>query len=112
MSHLAKIDQTMQNDRTESDMFSFKLTQIPSQSQGADDQAEEDIPSKSMPSTNLSDNIYDTIQDVETFLQLQRVCLIKNVSQEISEEQRREVLNSFFDVLQRKTRNLSRLIQT
>lgn len=30
MSHLAKIDQTMQNDKSESDMFSFKLTQIPS----------------------------------------------------------------------------------
>ena len=37
---------------------------------------------------------------IESFLQTQRVTLIKALTQEITEEERREALNSFFDVLQ------------
>jgi len=37
---------------------------------------------------------------IESFLQAQRVTLITALTQEITEEQRREALNSFFDVLQ------------
>lgn len=37
---------------------------------------------------------------IESFLQAQRVALIKSLTQDMSEEQRREALNSFFDVLQ------------
>jgi hypothetical protein len=37
---------------------------------------------------------------IESYLQDQRVALIKSLNQEVSQEQRRDIMNSFFDVLQ------------
>lgn len=37
---------------------------------------------------------------IEAYLQAQRVALIKSLNQEVSQEQRRDIMNSFFDVLQ------------
>ena len=48
----------------------------------------------------LTDNILEQAMGIESFLQAQRVTLITALTQELTEEQRREALNSFFDVLQ------------
>lgn len=86
----------------ENDMFSLKLTQISSQQADTADNCQTKKEKKSSPQKSAlgPDNLLEQAMAIESFLQAQRVALIKSLTQEMSEEQRREALNSFFDVLQ------------
>jgi hypothetical protein len=89
----------------ENDMFSLKLTQISSPTQCANNDEADNCqtkkekkcsPQKVAPAT---DTLLDQAMSIESFLQMQRVALTTTLTQDISEEERREALNSFFDVL-------------
>ena len=85
-------------------MFSLKLTQISSQNNA--DNSSDDCQTKKEKKCSPqkmpygTENLLDQAMGIESFLQMQRVSLIKTLTQETTEEKRREALNSFFDVLQ------------
>ena len=86
----------------ENDMFSLKLTQISSQNADNTPDCQTKKEKKSSPQklTAATDSLLEQAMGIESFLQTQRVALIKALTQEMTEEQRRDALNSFFDVLQ------------
>ena len=72
----------------ENDMFSLKLTQISSQHPDSADNCQTKKEKKSSPQKTVAptDNLLEQAMGIESFLQTQRVALIKALTQEISEE--------------------------
>ena len=99
----------------ENDMFSLKLTQISSQSNSASDsncQTKKEKRCSPQKCSQGIENVLEQAMGIESFVQAQRLVLIKSLAQETgSEEQRTEALNSFLDVLQSRMSNLTRLIK-
>lgn len=96
----------------ENDMFSLKLTQISSQTNDSNCQTKKEKRSSPQKCSQGTDNFLEQAMGIESFIQAQRVALIKSITQETGTvEQRTEALNSFLDVLQSRMSNLTRQIK-